>query len=552
LLPAHGFLRPCRNQAVARWFAAASVTLALAQAQPSSPDTIRFLEQATFGPNAALIAHVQAVGFEAFLSEQFAAAASGYPDLPLQPAAVPSTCTGTCVRDNYTMYPLQVAFFKNALTAPDQLRQRVAFALQQILVVSGLTITHPSRMAPYLQVFEKDAFGNFRTLLGDITLNPAMGTYLNMAGNNKNAYNENYGREILQLFTVGLNLLNQDGSLMTDSQGNPIPTYSNTNVDGFARVFTGWNLQAAKTSPAPCTSATPCADYLDPMAVNPNNHDSGAKTLLNGVTLPEHTPVTAASATAELNSALDNIFNHPNVGPFIVRNLIEHLVTSNPTPAYISRAAAVFNNDGSGTRGNLEAVVRAILLDPEARTTSASATYGHLQEPVLFIARFLRAFNTTSANTDFVLSDSYLPSNLQMSQDLFRAPSVFNYYPPTYAIVPAAGITINGPEFSIQSTATALARTNFVAEVTYRTMAASSPNRPTGTWLDLSEFAPLAANHAQLIDALNTRLLHGQASPALISLITNALATMNGASNLAVTQRAVYLFGSSPEYLVER
>ncbi|MBV9745636.1 MAG: DUF1800 family protein, partial [Acidobacteriia bacterium] len=279
-------------------------------AQPSTNDTVRFLEEATFGPSPALIAHVQSLGpdansaFSAFLDEQFALPASSYPTLPLQPTTVPMTCTGTCQRDNYTMYPIQVTFFKNALTGQDQLRQRVSFALQQIFVVSGLTVNQPSWMTPYLQVFDKDAFGNFRTLMGDITLNPAMGRYLNMAGNTKAAPNENYGREILQLFTVGLNLLNLDGSVQTDSHGNPIPTYTQPVVDGFSRVFTGWNLAAPPAAGVP--------NYIDPMVLSPGNHDGGAKMLLQGVTLPPTNPVTAATATKDLNDALDNIFNHPN------------------------------------------------------------------------------------------------------------------------------------------------------------------------------------------------------------------------------------------------
>jgi uncharacterized protein (DUF1800 family) len=523
----------------------------LASAQSINPDTVRFLEQSTFGPNQDLINHVQSIGYSAFLQEQFAAPVSGYPALPLYPTTAPSTCTGFCVTQNYTMYPLQVTFFRNALTGQDQLRQRVAFALQQIMVASGLTITQPSWMTPYLQAFTNDAFGNFRTLLGDITLNPAMGEYLNMAGNNKNAPNENYGREILQLFTTGLNLLNPDGSLMTDSSGNPIPTYTQATVDAFSRVFTGWNLAAAKTSPSPCSTTTPCPDYLDPMVLTVGNHDFGAKTLLNGTTIPAET-ATAANANSDLKTALDNIFDHPNVGPFIARNLIEHLVTSNPSPGYISRVASVFSNDGTGTRGNLQAVVQAILLDTEARTLPTSPFGGHLQEPVLFIAKFLRAFNTSANTTDFVLSDSFLPGGLQMSEDLFRSPSVFNYYPPVNSVAVAPGIVINGPEFSIQSTSTALARINFVAEATYHTMPVSNPTRPMGTWLDLSAFTPLAATPSQLIGTLNNLLLHGQASSTLLSTVSNALASMSGASNLALTQEAVYLFCSSSEYFVER
>ena len=349
----------------ALWITAVTV----ATAQPSANDAARFLEQATFGPNASLIAHVQAIGFSAFLDEQFALPASSYPTLPLQPTTIPVTCTGTCLRDNYSMYPLQVTFFKNALTGQDQVRQRVAFALQQILVVSGLTATQPSWMAPYLQIFDKDAFGNFRQLLQDITLNPAMGLYLNMAGNTKNAPNENYGREILQLFSIGVDDLRADGVVVNDSHGNPAPSYTQAIVTAFSRVFTGWNFAAASAPGVP--------NYIDPMVLNPANHDGGAKTLLNGVTLPATSPVTAASATKDLNDALDNIFQHHSVGPFIGRNLIEHLVTSNPSPAYISRVTAAFNDNGSGVRGDLKAVIRAILLDPEARDANAPAIFGH-------------------------------------------------------------------------------------------------------------------------------------------------------------------------------
>jgi hypothetical protein len=540
----HNCVCPFRNGAVLTTFLAIALSVGSASAQPSTADTVRFLEQSTFGPNASLIAHAQAIGFAGFLQEQIVLPASSYPALSLQPTTVPVTCTGTCVRDNYTMYPLQVTFFKNSLTQQDQLRQRVAFALQQIMVTSGLAITQPSWMTPYLQTFDRNAFGNFRTLLGEITLNPAMGSYLNMAGNNKNAPNENYGREVLQLFTVGLNLLNPDGSLALDTQGNPIPSYTQATVTAFARVFTGWNLVP------PVTAGVP--DYISPMVVTPGNHDAGAKTLLNGVTLPALTPVTAASANAELKAALDNIFNHQNVGPFICKNLIQHLVTSNPSLSYVARVSAVFGNNGSGVRGDLAAVVQAILLDPEARTSSVSPLEGHLQEPALFISRLLRSFNTTAATTDFVLSDSYLPSGLQMGQDLFRSGSVFNYYPPTFTIAQYPGVTVNGPEFDLQSTSTALARINLVAEMTYHTMPVSSPNRPTGTWLDLSALTPLATNHPQLIDAINSLLLHGQATQGLLSSVSSALASMNGATNLAITQRAVYLFASSPEYFVER
>jgi uncharacterized protein (DUF1800 family) len=509
-------------------------------ASGQTADTVRFLEQSTFGPNQALIAHVQAIGLSAFLDEQFALPATSYPSLALQPTTVPTTCTGTCVRDNYTMYPVQVTFFTNALTAPDQLRQRVAFALQQIMVVSGLTVNQPSWMTPYLQIFDRDAFGNFRALLGDITLNPAMGNYLNMAGNNKNAPNENFGREINQLFTVGLNLLNADGSVVLDSSGQPTPTYAPAIVTAFSRVFTGWNLAT------PPVTGTP--NYLVPMVLTPANHDGGAKILYNGVTLPAVTTVTATTATKDLNDALDNLFQHQNVGPFIGRNLIEHLVTSNPSPAYIARVTAVFNNNGSGVRGDLKAVVKAILLDPEARNPTPDVTFGHLTEPILFITKLLRAFDTTSATTDFVLSDSYLPTELKMGQDLFRSPSVFNYYPPDYAV---PNTSVNGPEFNLQSTSTAYARVNFVAETVFKTIAVSG-DRPKGTWLDFTGILPNAGSPFALTGALNTLMLHGAMSANLRAIVNNALSTMSGATPTAMVQRAVYLIASSPEYFVQR
>lgn len=546
----------------------AFIAMANAQ-QPSTSDAVRFLEHSTFGPiycpsgascgasTSATVAHLQSIGFQGFLTEQFGLNGTPYPTLALQPTTVPTTCTGTCVRDNYTMYPLQVSFFTRAITGQDQLRQRVAFALQQIFVTSGITVTQPSWMAPYLQIFDKNAFGNFRALMADITLNPAMGLYLNMAGNNKVLPNENYGREILQLFTVGLNELNQDGSLVTDGMGNPVPTYTQATVDAFSRVFTGWNFCAALNTTTcanyPSTPGTP--DYIDPMVVTPANHDFGSKTLFGNFVIPAITVAanqTAAAATKELNEALDNIFTQPSVGPFIARNLIEHLVTSNPSSQYVSRVAGVFNDNGSGVRGDLKAVVQTILMDPEALNPPAALS-GHLTEPVLFITRLLRAFDTTSNTTDFVLSDSYLPSGLQMSQDVFRSGSVFNYYPPVFNI---PGVGVNGPEFALLSTSTAFARINFVSEVIFKTMPTST-DRPKGTWLDFSSssVAPLTAlsgSPYKLSNALNDFMMHGAMSPTLLGNVNVLIGSMPTASNLAKIQQAVYFIATSPEYFVER
>jgi len=290
------------------------------------------------------------------------------------------------------MYPLQVAAFHAFITSPDQLRLRVAFALNQIFVVSAVdgSLRLPSRMAPYLQVLVTGAFGNFRQLLSDITLNPAMARFLDTVGNNRAAPNENYARELLQLFTIGVDELNTDGTTKLDVNGQRVATYDQAIITALARVLTGWVFAPPRTAGI--------TNYVHPLVPgNPNAHDMQAKTLLYGVTLPA-----GRDAPSDLRDALDNIFAHPNVGPFISSRLIQHLVTSNPSPAYVGRVAAVFRSTG----GSLKAVVRAILLDPEARLdpapqTAADPVYGHLRAPVLWICAWLRAFGSQVV-TDYV------------------------------------------------------------------------------------------------------------------------------------------------------
>jgi uncharacterized protein (DUF1800 family) len=359
----------------------------------SSADTVRLLEQATFGPTQAEVARVQSMGFRAFLNEQFAAPVSSYPTLPLQPLDDNVGCPDVpqqpsvrivCLRDNYSMVPLQRRFFINSLYGPDQLRQRMTFALHQILVVSGRDVTQPSWMAPYLQTLDRNAFGNYRQLLSEISLNPAMGKYLNMEGNSKTNPNENYAREILQLFSVGQDLLNLDGTPRLNAQGETLPTYDQATITNFARLFTGWTY-AAQPTPG-------IVNFLDPMVPsnNANIHDTDQKTLLNGVVLPP-----GLTTAQDLSAGLDNIFNHPNVAPYLSVRLIRSLVMSNPSPGYVERVAVAFNNNCSGfypdnpcsgERGDLRAVVRAILLDPEARgDAKADPNYGKLREPALFM-----------------------------------------------------------------------------------------------------------------------------------------------------------------------
>ena len=377
-------------------------TVRLVDAQPSPADTIRFLEQSTFGPTSDLIAHIQQISFEAFLDEQAAAPMTNYPDLPFWPQTRPTSCTGDCQRDNYTLYPLQRHFFANALFGQDQLRQRVAFALGQILVTSAVDVPLPSWMRGYQQLLYAEAFGNFRQLLYDVTLNPTMGRFLDMLNNRcqtrtppdvnvcrnglKSQPNENYAREILQLFSIGTFVLNQDGTRALDGSGNPIPTYDQKTVEEFARVFTGWVLAPALPGPPEVGGTVP--NYRDPMVLHKDSqgredyHDRGPKTLLNGAQLPG-----GQAADQELNAAIDNIADHPNVAPFISKQLIQHLVTSNPSTAYVQRIASVFVATRTSATQFFE-VVRAILLDDEARGDSKDPStlpsYGKLREPVQF------------------------------------------------------------------------------------------------------------------------------------------------------------------------
>lgn len=339
----------------------------------SGADGIRFLEQATWGPTYSPVggelARVRSMGYANWINDQFnqpvlfAATQSNYPTPDNYPTDVGTGCPppgspATCGRDHYTMYPLQIQFFQNGLTRQDQLRQRVAFALHKLIPVSGNDLNgQPAWVAPYLQVLDRNAFGNFRQILLEETLNAGMGEYLNMRGNSKVSPNENYAREVMQLFSVGVDLLNQDGTPVLDAQGNHIPTYSQADITNFARVFTGWNLSANKpfVDANGMAAAGGVPNYTDPMLLVNNfngTYDITQKTVLNGVVLPACANCTTlANAQAyknnELNLAIDNLFLHQNTGPYLCTALIHSLVTSNPSPAYVGRCSAAFANNGS-------------------------------------------------------------------------------------------------------------------------------------------------------------------------------------------------------------
>src|SRR5208283_856034 len=532
----------CTRQ-FAGWLRAVAVgglalsTMAPAGAAPlmEQADATRLLEQTTFGPTDALVAHVQAEGVTAWLNEQFAAPESRYPAFPYAPPDGTTFCaTSTnpnCLRDNYSLFLLQNAFFVNALTKPDQLRQRVAFALSQIFVTSGVDINEAYGMAQYQQMLLDNAFGNFETLLNQVTLSPVMGKYLNMVNNNKAAGttnpNENFAREVMQLFSVGVWELNEDGSqLVVQGSHGPTPTYTQDTVGQFATLFTGWTYPV---QPGSSQANHNPQYYIGSMVGVPVEHDTASKTLLEDAVDPA-----GNTMPADLAFAMQNLSQHPNVGPFIGKQLIQKLVTSNPSPQYVARVTAVFDNDGTGVRGNLKAVVTAILSDPEARgSVETNPSYGKLREPVLFLTGAARALGTASDGV-------YLAQQARnLGQDVFRAPTVFNYYPPDYVI---PGTALLGPEFALQNASTAINRYNFANTFAFGTMPPlSTLPGATGTVPNWTVLQGLAASPTKLVNELNNLLLHGTMPAAMQAQLLSAINAVPASNPLLRAQTALYL-----------
>jgi uncharacterized protein (DUF1800 family) len=537
-----------------------------------SGDRIRFLEQATFGPTAELDNRLRRIGIRTWLAEQFQETypTIPYPDTPAQPTTPLTTCDNeqvtvpdvpvNCFRDTYSQYLPQNWFFQEAFYGNAQLKHRVSWALAQMWVTSGVDIQQSSHIVNYHKIISNNAFGNWRNLMKEMTLSPTMGDYLNMATSTKNSPNENYAREVLQLFNIGLFMLNQDGTVKVDATNTPIPSYDQSTVNNFTKVLTGWSFCQTQAS---CPKALPgIVNFADPMWLNTgSNHDITAKTLFSypGSTTTNIAACTGCTGTALLNyannsldQALDNIFNHPNVPPFVSKHLIQQLVTDDPSPAYVQRVANVFVNNGSNVRGDLKAVVRAVLLDPEARgNNKTAANYGKLREPVLLSTNLMRQFNVKSAD-GLSNSDGYInPQVANMGQSVFRSPTVFNYYPPDY-LVP--GSTVLAPEFAIMTTGTTVTRTNFVNTMVYSRIAVSA-NAPTGTSINFADLQALAAADAtggRLMDALNNKLMHGTMPTAMRNSILTAVTAIVSTNPLARTQAAIYLVATSSQYQIQR
>jgi len=487
----------------------------------------RVLDQATWGPTPLSVTQLQRMGLENWLNWQFSLNTSDLPDQPLLDPATGKT--------NTNLRPVTAAFFANTVTEPDQLRQRVAFALSQIWVISHTSIGPAYAFPPYWRIFRDHAFGNYADIIKAVTLNPGMGAYLNMANNVKanptkgTAANENYSRELMQLFTLGLTQLNPDGTPALDSNHNPVPTYDQTVVTNLARAFTGWTYPTAAGATAKNTNPQ---YFIGQMFAVESLHDTSAKPIFNGITIPP-----GQTAEQDLTSVIQALMAQPTMAPFISQQLIEHLVTSNPSPAYVQRVSKVFGDNGQRVAGDMKAVITAILTDPEARAgddpnAAANPNIGHLREPVLFMPNLLRALNATLTDTSAIYNDTAL-----MGQDLFNPPSVFSYFSPSYRT--QGGLL--GPEFQIYTTQTAAERADVINAALYGKL-------DKGTTIDLSFYETFNTSLETLLNTISITLLHDSMSTSLYQAAYNAASAQT--SKLAQVQAALYVVLTSNEYQV--
>ena len=513
-------------------------------------DAARFLTQATFGPTRAEItALVEKKYLGTWIDEQMAMPPSTHrdatrADFEAFPPATPNP------KARVSNGNRQNAWWKLTLTGRDQLRQRVAFALSEILVVSDVNDVlagNPEALANYYDLLERDAFGNFRQLLEDVTLSPVMGAYLSHLRNAKadpklaTSADENYAREVMQLFTIGLNQLQPDGTLRLGADGLPIPTYDQGVIVETARVFTGWGFYS--TIPKPTLRGGP-ANYFERMMLYPDAHDDGAKTIVGGVKLPA-----GQGGAKDLKDALDTLFNHPNTGPFICRQLIQRLVTSNPSPGYVYRVSQVFARNGVGQRGDLGAVVRAILLDYEARSPALldHIGYGKLKEPLLRATALFRAFDLKARTSRYNLTN---PEGA-LAQAALRSPTVFNFFEPDYVLpgtLAAAGL--HAPDYQILTDTTAITVPNFLYNYIY------TPAQPKDEQLvlNLEPLLPLAKTPGPLLDYLDLVLCSGNMSAKARADITAALEALPplNTSDLDRVKLALHLTVISPDAAIQR
>ena len=491
---------------------------------PTAEDASRFLNQCTFGATPALIQQVQQQGFDAFLSNQFTKPTSSHL------AYFDSIPQGN-------QYDVMDSWWTISIRAPDQLRQRIAFALSEILVVSfenGNLSGNPESVAAYADILANDAFGNYRQMLQDVTLSPTMGVYLDMlrsdiADPDTGSHpNENYPRELMQLFSIGLFQLNIDGSLALDADGLPIPTYGQSEVSGLAAALDGWTFSGSTDF----WDGDP--NFRQPMMPFQDHHTPEAKKILGGVIIPAN-----QTAQADLQMALDTIFNHPNVGKFIGRELIQRLVTSNPSPGYIYRVAQAFDNNGQGVRGDMKAVIRAILLDFDARgATKTGQGEGKQKEPPIRLTDLYRSLTNSPPNGiySFWLVDEF-------GEQPFNSPTVFNFFTPDYVAPGAiASSGLVSPEFQITTETTVVEQANTIYAALFW------QNIPLNT----SQEEALASDPAGLVDHFNATLMNGAMSSAMRQVLIDTITQLPADDPQERVLSALWLILNSPEYIIEK
>jgi uncharacterized protein (DUF1800 family) len=508
---------------------------------PAQTDTeaARFLCQAGFSASTESMAAVRSLGLSDWLDSQLAMPVQGisrYEWMVSNGYAVEANRTNFTGADN--------AIWLKLMSSPDPVRQRMTLALSEVFVVSmqglpiewrGLCIAH------YADLLERHAFGTYRQLLQEVTLSVSMGSYLNMLGNRKEdtrtgrVPDENYAREVMQLFSIGLVQLNADGTPRL-SNGQPMDSYSAQDISQLARVFTGWERDRA--------DAMDYAHLTRPMKHNAANFQSGDKTVL-GTTIPG-----SLGGPEALSLALDTLANHPNVGPFMGRQLIQRFTMSHPSPAYVGRVAAVFNNNGSGVRGDLKATLRAVLLDPEARASPTGNASGRLREPIQRFVQWGRTFGITSTSGRWPIGDTSDPAS-RLGQSPWRSPSVFNFFRPGY-VPPGnelAANQITAPEFQLLNESTVAGYLNFMQSVISNGFSSGDVTANYAAELSLATDPPALLAH------LNLRLAAGAIHPVTLSELSTAVATIaasNAAGQLNRVRAAILLVMAAPEYLIQK
>ncbi|MEM6633273.1 MAG: DUF1800 family protein [Bacteroidota bacterium] len=513
-------------------------------------DASRFLAQATLGYDYNMIEMAAAMGYEAWLDEQFALPRNAILDQMVEVATNGNGFDGPVFELDASMDQFRYAWWDNHMKNPDMLRHKMNYVLSQIFVVSAfgsdLFEDIGDFSSVYYDVLGQNTFGNFRTLLSEVSLNPMMGIYLSHLNNprsdpaNNIHPDENYAREVMQLFSIGLYELNPDGSRRLDANGNVIPTYNNEDIREFAKIFTGFGDGGRMGEWGGFGTGSLRESGRAPMIMYEEHHEPGQKFLLNGQVVPA-----GQTGMQDFNAAMDNLFNHPNVGPFIGKALIQFLVSSNPSPAYIERVSRTFDANCNGVRGDMKAVIKAILLDPEARSCNALAnpTGGMLREPIVRYTNFLKAFQFRANPYFEVFLGRWYEATGQIP--LF-ASTVFNFFQPNFQPNgPIANQNLVAPVFQIHNSSTSIGFVNQTDDWTLKEEALRTDSQVA---MDLSAEMALANTPAALVDRLSLLLAAGQISPASKSIIVNALNQLNGPADRV--NMAIYLILISPDYAI--